>query len=265
MSIRASRWPVGVPCWADLAAPDVDAAKAFYADVLGWTYPNTESDYGGYAMAEVRGVAAAGIGPQPPGAPPAWTLYLASDDADATAGAVTEHGGTVLLAPGEVGPLGRMFIAADPTGAVFGVWQARAHIGAELVNEPGGITWEDLRSPDADTARAFYTAVFGYRTEALPGAGADYTTFMLPDDDAPLGGIGGMMGADDVPAHWLVYFGVPDAAAALAAAEHSGGGVLMREFETPYARMAGLTDPAGAGFWVVEASGENQPQRADAY
>lgn len=262
MSLRTSPWPPGVPCWTDLMTPDVAAAKAFYADVLGWTYQDSEQEYGGYAVAEVRGAAAGGIGPQREGARTAWTLYLASDDADATAAAISEHGGTVLLPPGDVGPLGRMLVAADPTGAAFGVWQGGSHIGAGIVNEPGGLTWEDLRSPDPDAARAFYTAVFGYRTDALPMAGPDYATFALAGEEAPLGGMGGMMGADGAPAHWLVYFGVADAAAAAGAAERSGGSVLAPAFETPYGRMAGLADPAGAAFWVVETTGEDQPDRA---
>lgn len=262
MSIRTSPWPAGIPCWADLQAPDVDTAKTFYGDVLGWTYADTEADYGGYAIAQARGVAAAGIGPQQPGAPAAWTLYLASDDVDATATAISEYGGTVLLPPGDVGPLGRMLIAADPTGAAYGVWQAKTHIGAGIVNEPGGLTWEDLRSPDPDSARAFYTAVFGYRTEALPEAGPDYTTFSLPNERAPLGGMGGMMGAEGHPAHWVVYFGVPDAAAAVAATERGGGSVLMRDFDTPYGRMAGLADPSGAPFWVAQIDVSRQPDRS---
>ena len=262
MSIRTSSWPAGVPCWADLTAPDVAAAKGFYAAVLGWSYEDTEDEYGGYAIATARGGAAAGIGPQQQGAPVAWTVYLASDDVDATAAAVTEHGGTVLLPPGDVGPLGRMLVAADPTGAAFGVWQSGTHIGAGIVNEPGGLTWEDLRSPDPDAARAFYTAVFGYHTEPLPMAGPDYATFSRPGERAPLGGMGGMMGADDLPAHWVTYFGVADAAEAVEAAERSGGSVLMRDFETPYGRMAGIIDPAGAVFWVIQTDPSRQPDRS---
>ncbi|MGI8575149.1 MAG: VOC family protein [Egibacteraceae bacterium] len=263
MSLRASPWPPGVPCWVDMTAPDVAAAKEFYADVLGWTYAETEAEYGGYAISEVRGSAVAGIGPQQEGAPPAWTLYLSSDDADATAEAITQHGGIVMLPPGDVGELGRMLIAVDPAGAAFGVWQAGSHIGAALVNEPGGLTWEDLRSHDPDTARDFYTAVFGYRTEPMAEAGPDYHTFALPDDDAPLGGMGGMMGAEGQPAHWLVYFAVADAAAAITATERGGGSVLMRDFETPYGRMAGLMDPAGAVFWIVQNDGDGQPDRGE--
>ena len=124
------------------------------------------------------------------------------------------------------------------------------------------MTWEDLRSPDPDAARDFYTAIFGYRTDALPDAGPDYATFMLPGEQAPLGGMGGMMGAEGLPAHWLVYFGVADAAVAVSAAERGGGSVLLRDFETPYGRMAGLVDPAGAVFWIVQTDGSNQPDRS---
>jgi uncharacterized protein len=261
MSIRRSRWPAAVPCWTDLSTPDVAAAKAFYGPVLGWSFSDTGTEYGGYAIATAQGAAAAGIGPQQPGAPVGWTLYFASDDADRTAAAVTEHGGSVLLSAGDVGPLGRMFLAADPTGARFGVWQAGSHIGAGIVNEPGGLSWEDLRSPDPDTAKAFYQAVFGYRVEPLPEAGPDYATFALPDEEFPLGGMGGMMGVEGQPAHWLVYFGVADAAAAVAAAKAGGGSVLMTDFDTPYGRMAGLVDPAGAVFWVAQTTGDSPDRR----
>ena len=262
MSIRTSSWPAGVPCWADVMAPDVAAAQAFYAAVLGWSFADPDPRFGGYLVAEAGGAAAAGLGPQREGARSGWTLYLASDDADATAAAVSANGGTVLAPPDDVGPLGRMVLAQDPTGATFGVWQAASFIGASLVNEPGGLTWEDLRSPDPDTARAFYTALFGYRTEPLEMASADYTTFSLADERAPLGGMGGMMGADGQPAHWLVYFGVADTDAAAAAAEATAGSVRAPAFDTPFGRMAVLADPGGATFCVIQTGDSRQPDRS---
>jgi predicted enzyme related to lactoylglutathione lyase len=251
MSIRTSRWPAGVPCWADLTVPDVAAARDFYSAVLGWRFEDTGDEYGGYVIGQVGDAAAAGIGPLPlEGMPSTWTLYLASDDVEQTAAAVSEHGGTVLLAPGDVGPLGRMCIAADPTGAVFGVWQAGTHIGWSVVNEPGGITWEDLRSTDPARAQAFYTALFGYRIDPLETAGPDYGMFALPGEDAPLGG---MMGAPEgTPSQWLVYFAVADADAAGQAAQAHGGSVLAPAFDTPFGRMSALADPAGAVFWIAQ-------------
>lgn len=264
MSLRTSPWPAGVPCWVDLMVPDVEAASRFYSAVLGWTVPEPEEQYGGYVVAHVDGAATAGIGPEQPGARTAWTLYVATDDADATAAAVTENGGTVLLPPGDVGPLGRMGIVADPTGAVFGLWQAGTMIGAALVNAPGGLTWEDLRSTDPASAQAFYRAVFGYRLDPLEMAGPDYATFALPDEQGPLGGLGAMMGAPDgTSSHWLVYFAVADTDAAVAAAEGAGGSVVGPAFDTPFGRMAALADPDGAVFWVAQAPPDApQPDRA---
>jgi uncharacterized protein len=251
MSTRDTAWPPGTPCWADLSSPDVAAARDFYGAVLGWSFTETGDEYGGYVMADVEGSSVAGIGPQQDGSPTAWTLYLASDDVDETAEAVTAAGGTVVLPAMDVGDMGRMIIAADPSGGAFGVWQAVRHVGAERVNEPGALTWEDLRSTDPEAARAFYAEVFGYRGEAVEGASDDYQLFALPGGDA-LGGIGGMMGGPEgLPSHWLVYFGVSDVDSAVTVAESHGGKAMAPAFDTPYGRMAALSDPAGAVLWVV--------------
>jgi predicted enzyme related to lactoylglutathione lyase len=265
MSIRTSPWPAGLPCWLDLATPDVEAAQIFYSAVLGWEFQPPDEAYGGYVIGEVRGSAAAGIGPLPTDQQPsAWTLYFASDDADATAAAVAEHGGTVLLPVGDIGPLGRMFIAADPADGVFGVWEAGTHIGASIVNEPGGLAWEDLRSSDPDAARTFFGQLFNYDFHPLQEAGPDYTTFHLSGEDAPAGGMGGMFGAPEgTPSHWLAYFSVVDADAAASAAESHGGQVLAPPFTTPFGRMSGIIDPAGAVFWVAQTSADQQlPDRS---
>lgn len=260
MTTRTSAWPPGVPCWTDLSVPDVEAASRFYAAVLGWDCVPTGEEFGGYVIAQVDGHAVAGIGPQQaPDVPAAWTLYLATADADATLSAVAQAGGVLLLPAGDVGPLGRMGIAADPTGAVFGVWQAGEHIGAGLVNEPGGLTWEDLRSSDPGAARDFYGAVFGYAYDAVEMAPDDYRTFAAAPGEPPLGGMGGFMGGPPMPSHWLVYFGAADVSAAVDAAGSSGGSVLAPAFDTPYGRMAGLSDPFGAVFFVVETTAPAPP------
>ena len=252
MSIRTSPWPNGVPCWADVMATDVLASGAFYSAVLGWQVPEPEAQWGGYVTAEADGQMVAGIGPVQDGARAAWTLYLATDDAEGVVARAQEQGGAVLGPVMEVGPLGRMAILTDPSGAVFGLWQAGTMIGAGLVNEPGGLVWEDLRSGDPDTARSFYGALFGYEYDAVEMAGPDYATFRLPSESAPLGGMGGMMGSPDgTPSHWLVYFAVADTDAAVAAAEAAGGSVLSPTKDTPFGRMAWLADPDGAAFTIM--------------
>lgn len=264
MSTRTSPWPNGVPSWADLATPDMTAASAFYTAVLGWEMSGGSEEYGGYVIALESGRAAAGLAPQGEGMPNAWTLYFASDDAEGTAQAITDAGGTVLMPVTDVGPMGRMLIASDPSGAAFGIWQAGQMIGASVVNEPGGMVWEDLRSTDPAAAQAFYRSVFGYRVEPVEMAPPDYGTFALPGEQAPLGGMGPMMGAPDgAPSHWLVYFAVADTDAAVTSAQATGGTVLAPAFDSPYGRMAVLQDPTGAAFCVMAIPpGQPMPDRA---
>ncbi len=155
----------------------------------------------------------------------------------------------------DIGSLGRMVVAADPAGAVFGAWQPLEFIGAAVVQEPGGLAWVDLRSADPDAARAFYATVFGFDYEPLAMAGPDYSTFQHPGTgaEAALGGIGGMMGMTGFPSHWIAYFGVASVDTAVTETERLGGHILSPGFDTPYGRMAAVTDPFGASFWVVEA------------
>jgi hypothetical protein len=184
------------------------------------------------------------------GAPTAWTLYFASDDADATAELVAQHGGSVLFEPMDIAGNGRMCVAVDPAGAAFGVWQARGMIGAGVVNEPGGLVWEDARLADPEAAKRFYSGVFGFTYESFEGAPEQYWTFHRGGD--PLGGIGGMMGAPEgTPSHWLTYFAVADTDAALAAARDAGGAVVDGPDDSPFGRIGVLADPFGATFAVI--------------
>ncbi|PPK97629.1 hypothetical protein CLV92_103163 [Kineococcus xinjiangensis] len=261
MSIRTKNWPAGVPCWVDLGTPEPTEDVRLYADVLSWEVTDPGPEFGGYLTAHRGGSAAAGIGPAE-GETVFWNVYVATDDVDATAAAVTAAGGRVLMGPGDVGPLGRMAIAADPTGAQFGLWQAGTHIGASLVNEPGGLVWEDLRSTDPDASRAFFASVFGWAYEPMEGF-PGYTTFSLPQEGLILGGIG--PAGPETPgeaAGWLPYFGVDDTDAAVGAAEARGAKVVMPAESTPYGRMAVLADPRGAEFAVIASDWSEQPDRS---
>jgi predicted enzyme related to lactoylglutathione lyase len=254
MSTRDTTWPAGTPCWVDLAVPDVPKAVEFYSGVIGWSLVDSGEEFGHYHIAQVEGHAAAGVGPtMAEGQPSFWTLYIASDDTDATAKLIAENGGSVIMEPMDVPGAGRMCIAADPTGGVFGVWQSLGMPGAGIVNEPGGIAWEDARLTDVEAGRAFYTAVFGWTYAEIPGMElSEYGTFHGGGD--PLGGLGGLMGAPEgTPSHWVVYFGTADIDAAVAAVERLGGGVMQQAMDTPYGRMAFVTDPFGAPFALHQA------------
>ena len=249
---RSTRWPAGAPTWIDVTTPDMDSAKAFYGGLLGWTFGEGSEEFGGYCMCEVDGVAAAGMAPAMDGMPPAWTLYFGTDDVAASAAAIPGLGGSLLSEVMQIADSGSMVVAADPSGAAFGLWQADEMTGIQVFSEPGGLAWEDLRSKDPAAAKAFYAAVNGWEYHDLEMAGPEYATFHHAGDEAPLGGLGGMMGMDSFPSHWIVYLGVADVDAAVAKVEATGGHILSPGFDTPFGRMAAVTDPWGASFWVTQ-------------
>ncbi len=252
MPVRTTPWPTGTPCWVDLAVPDVAAAKEFYAAVLGWTYLDLGEEFGQYQICQRDGHHAAGIS-SCQDQPTAWMTYLASDSVDDTAQKITDNGGTVLAGPFDVPRSGRMCVALDSQGAAFGVWQAAEGIGAEIYNEPGSLVWNEAAAPDADSARKFYAAVFDYSYQPVEGAGNEYTTFHREGD--PLGGIGGLANQPPAtPPHWMTYFMVADTDVAVAAATERGATVLAEPVDTPYGRMASITDPQGATFSIMGAT-----------
>jgi len=226
MSIRTLPWPPGTPCWVDLATSDAPAAKALYASVLGWTWLASRPEFHHYANAQRDGHLTAGLVPMAD-APQAWTVYVSSDDLDATVASITTAGGTVVAGPHPVGDLGSMVVALDPNGAAFGAWQHGTFIG--------------------------------WTFEAVDGAG-DYTTFAGPDG-VPLGGLA--EAPPGVPTGWLPCFLVPDTDVAAATTTEAGGGVLAPAFDTPWGRMVTLADTTGAVFAVMGGSGDGTPDRAD--
>ena len=173
-------------------------------------------------------------------------MYLASEDARATAEAVTANGGQVIMEPMEMPGLGSMFIAADPQGAAFGVWQAKPYIGAALYNEPGGLVWEQLTVPDAQAAKRFYGALFPLEFADQDGG----VMLRRPGDEENIGGISA--GTDQPPA-WLCYLAVDDAAKAEAAVLERGGTVVQKVEPTEWGSLGVVADPWGATFGIGDS------------
>lgn len=251
-----SSYAVGTPSFVDYSSSDIDASVEFYGGLFGWDVPAPDNaeETGGYRMAMLRGKAIAGMMPiMQEGQPPAWQSYVTVADADATAGAVGEAGGQVVVAPMDVLDAGRMAVFTDPAGAFFAVWQPRAAIGSELVNEPGALCWNELNTRDVGAAEAFYGAVFGWEFERaeMPDGGS-YTSVNLGGE-----AVAGILDQaergvpEEVPAYWNVYFAVEDADAAIARAEELGGSVMVPPVDIPIGRFAILKDPHGAAFSVI--------------
>jgi len=262
---RDTPWPDGTPCWVDLGTSDIPQSSSFYASVFGWSIQEGPPEAGGYSMARLEDRNVAGIGPVmgPPGTPSTWSTYFAAADADATAARITSAGGQLVAGPMDVMDVGRLVVAADVTGAVFGLWQARSHTGVQVANVPGAFTWSEHMSRDFEGAKAFYAAVFGYEYGDMSGPGFSYATLLINGQQV-VGGIGAVseeVGPEDAgeaqAAHWSVYFGTADTDKSVDLATSNGGRVVRPAADSPYGRMAVVADQHGAVFSLISTPAED--------
>ncbi|MFJ8199292.1 VOC family protein [Streptomyces sp. NPDC096152] len=246
--------PEGTPCWADAMFGDVEGAKRFYGEVLGWTFGEASSQYGDYTQAYADGRAVAAVVPPMPGQEghSQWCLYFASPDAAATAARIRGNGGEVLLEPMRVGDLGTMCLAREPSGAVFGVWQAGRHEGFEATAVPGAYCWAEVFTREPEKADAFLTAVFGYTAKRIQDEAVDFRMFNVGGETV----LGRMRMTEDfppeVPPYINVYFTVADCDDAVARATKLGGVLRFGPMDSPFGRFAALGDPQGANFSVID-------------
>lgn len=258
--MRLDQPTLGTPIWFDLSTPNLEAARAFYSAVLGWTWQVGGPEFGHYSNAFIGDATVAGAGPMPPNAPvSAWMVYFGVASADEAAGRIAEHGGQVLMPPMDVGPFGRMAIAQDPTGAVFGLWQPGTHAGRQVADEPGAVCWSEVNTRGGEAARAFYSGVFGLNTSKMPGGGTEYW-MMGTAEQGPCCGVLQMNAQwGEIPPHWMVYFAVEDTEAAVERVRAAGGTVHVAPFDTPPGRMAVVGDPLGAVFSVIRVNPDFVP------
>ncbi|MGN6201071.1 MAG: VOC family protein [Solirubrobacterales bacterium] len=262
MSERTSYVP-GTPCWVDLATPDLEAAERFYGELFGWEIPElpNSAEMGGYRRAKKNGRDVAGAMPlQQEGQPAAWSTYVSVDDIEALGRAVQENDGTMIAEPMQVANYGRLALFTDPEGAFFGMWEPLDFPGAELVNEPGTVAWNELGTRDPSAAKQFYGAVFGWEYDEEPSDRVGTYTIGKVDDAMVAGMIdlNALQMPAEVPANWLVYFIVEDADAAVEKVTSGGGKVMNGPIDIPPGRFAVVADPFGAAFAVMQPS-EGEP------
>lgn len=257
-------YPDGLFGWVDMTSTDVQAAKDFYSALFDWTYEDMPTPMGvAYTQFSLDGKLVAGLGPLPTdmasaGIPSMWNSYALVSDADSVLDKVEAAGGKVVMPAMDVMDQGRMAMMADPAGAVVGLWQPRAHQGAEVFNVPGSLTWNELQSRDVDAAMPFYADVLGWVWQ--DGPSPDYHLATIPakegDDKTNAGAMNMPPGVPaDVPSYWMVYFAVSDCDATMARALELGGSQLFPAMSMGPGRFGGLTDPTGAVFAVGSFGG----------
>lgn len=246
-----TKYQAGTPCWVDVSTPDLDATRAFYGPLFGWTtQPGPGGAAGGHATFLLGGKRVAAAAPVEPGRAGGWTTYLASDDVEETAARVIAAGGAVVTGPLEVPDAGRVLVARDPVGASFGAWEAGAQIGAAVANAPGSLVWNELVTADATTATAFLQRVFDYAIETTD-VGQPEAYRMLLVDGRPVAGVLQPGDARPGTSHWLTYFAVADTDATCAHVADLGGRVTYGPTDTVYGRLAVVADTTGARFAVI--------------
>jgi uncharacterized protein len=257
----ASHLP-GTFCWPELVTSDRRAGVAFYRDLFGWDVNDSPVGPGPddiYSMFQIRGKsigAAAGQRPEERqhGVPPHWNSYISVDNADQAQKKAESLGGKTLAPAFDVMDVGRMAVIQDPAGAVFQVWQPKKHIGAQIMREPGALTWTELHTTDTEGSKKFYTSLFGWKEKTSDAAGMTYTEFSV--GDTPDGGMMAMneqMKASHTPPNWLVYFQTTDVDAMANKAKSMGAKLHVPPMDIPnVGRFAVIADPQGAAFAIFK-------------
>jgi predicted enzyme related to lactoylglutathione lyase len=246
----------GTFSWPELATTDQKGGVQFYRSLFGWDVNEQPIGPDGvYSMFTLRGKEVAAAYTMRPeerqhGAPPHWNMYVTVANVDESAKKAESLGAKVFAPPFDVMDVGRMAVLQDPTGAIFQIWEARKHIGAKILNEPGALVWSELTTRDTKAAESFYTSLFGWTAKhAAPGSPMEYTEFH--NQGKP--GVGMMPMPSQVPAqvpsYWMPYFQVNDCDASTDAAKQIGAHAMVGPQDIPgTGRFAILTDPQGAMF-----------------
>jgi uncharacterized protein len=242
----------GAPCWAEAMLPDLAAGKRFYGELFGWTF-----DGGAYGRAYYGGrTVGALVGKRDGRLPTVWTVYLAAPDLAGTVRRVRAAGGRVVTEPLRTGD-GDMALVADPEGAVFGLWHSAGHPGFDRQQQVMSFCWTEVYARDAAVVDPFYAAVFGYGATDLRDDGQLRVWSPAGSSPGPQSAVGGRILIGDslpaqMPAHFLLYFRVPDCDLAAATVVRLGGRVQLTPTDTPYGRIAVFTDNQGADFGVLQ-------------
>ncbi len=244
-------------CAVELATTDTSAAAAFYGALFNWTAENIAAgeEGGVYTKLNLHGKEAAAmfeLGGPMAGMPPHWRCYVSVDSAQEAAERLTSAGGTVLMPPRDALDTGRTAVFADPSGAVFFVWQPGSRKGVQVIDEPGSLAWCELTTTDYQAAKQFYGMIFGWQGKTTE-KDVIYTEWMVPGRERPVGGMLQMAGEwEGIPPHWMCYFAVEDCDATIAKAVELGGAVTKPPQDVEgVGRFAVIADPQGAIFAVI--------------
>lgn len=245
--------------WYELITTDVEAAKAFYSGVVGWTTQDMPMPGMTYTILNADGNGVGGLMHIPAEAaamnvPPNWSGYVAVDDTDASAGKAKALGGSIVRPPDDIPGVGRFAIVADPHGAVIALLTPLPMDDARPRpprGTHGHTSWHELYAGDLQADFAFYADMFGWRKDEAMDMGPMGIYQLFANQDGVIGGM--MTKPEQVPAPgWLYYFQVGDIDAAVRRLTDGGGQLMNGPMEVPGGDwVIQGRDPQGAVFALV--------------
>ncbi len=260
MGTRTEHAP-GTFSWVDLSTTDPGAAKSFYAGIFGWAYEDMPVEGGGtYTFCRLGEHAACALSGQMEqeaemGVPPHWNNYVTVSSVDETVAKAKELGGNPLMdafdiPAGDGSTAGRMCVLFDPGNAAICVWEPGSHIGAQIVNAHGALTWNELHTGDIGASEAFYGGLFGWTFSAMPTGEGGPEYHIISNGERTNGGI--MEAHAGMPPNWLPYFATDSLDAAIESLTGGGGATLNDPVAMPQGRIVAARDPQGAAFALWE-------------
>jgi len=240
--------------WYELITTDVEAAKAFYANVIGWGTLDASAPGRVYTLFTAGKALVSGLMDLPEdarkmGGKPSWVGYVEVDDVDATANRIKRLGGVVHVPPTDVSNISRFSIFSDPQAARLALfkWLNPGQDQPAELGAPGRVGWHELLADDWEKALAFYSELFGWqKADADIGKIGTYQLFSAGGQT-----IGGMLNKPSVipVPFWLYYFNISDIDAAAQRVTTGGGQILDGPLEMPGGSwIVQCADPQGAIF-----------------
>ena len=136
-----------------------------------------------------------------------------------------------------------------------------------MSNRLGTPIWYEQMSKDPLAARRFYADVVGWQIDEEPPAGSAMDYRMISAGDGLVGGVFTL--TDDMCRQgaapcWMMYVGVDDVDACVAAIASAGGAVHLPAFDIPnVGRIAMVADPQGAVFYVMRGASDDNSTACD--
>jgi uncharacterized protein len=249
--------------WYELMTTDMEAAKVFYAEVVGWGVQDASVPGMPYSLFTAAGASVSGLMLLPEdarktGLRPTWLGYVGVDDVDAAAERVKELGGAVHVPPKEIPNISRFSIAVDPQMATIALfkWLDGGQDQPPDLDAPARVGWHELLAADWEQAFAFYRELFGWqKAQTDTGAAGTYQLFSAGGET--IGGMYTKPAMEPVP-FWLYYFNVGDIDVAIMRVKAGGGTILNGPIEVLGKRwIARCTDPQGAIFALMGKRSHN--------